>query len=109
MSHLCYSDGRSDLSLHLAELEGDFLVDRRPADQSEREHRHHLADRQADIRHLRVDRRISSITSRHLFIYISWTFRGQTEKATKLGRSILLILLEAAIGIEPMNKGFAVR
>jgi len=31
------------------------------------------------------------------------------RKATKLDRSKLLILLEAAIGIEPMNKGFAVR
>ena len=29
------------------------------------------------------------------------------EKAAKLGGSNLLILLEAAIGIEPMNKGFA--
>jgi len=38
----------------------------------------------------------------------SWTFRRQTNKATKLGRSKLLIQLEAAIGIEPMNKGFAV-
>jgi len=38
----------------------------------------------------------------------SWTFRGQIEKAAKLGGSKSLILLEAAIGIEPMNKGFAV-
>ena len=37
----------------------------------------------------------------------SWTFRRQIKKATELGRSKPLILLEAAIGIEPMNKGFA--
>jgi len=36
-----------------------------------------------------------------------WTPCGQTEKATELDRSNLSTLLEAAIGIEPMNKGFA--
>jgi len=37
----------------------------------------------------------------------SWTFSGHNEKTTKLGRRNYLILLEAAIGIEPMNEGFA--
>ncbi len=32
----------------------------------------------------------------------------QTEKGARQGRPNLLTLLEAAIGIEPMNKGFAV-
>jgi hypothetical protein len=31
----------------------------------------------------------------------------QTEKGARQGRPNLLTLLEAAIGIEPMNKGFA--
>ena len=34
---------------------------------------------------------------------LSWTFRGQMEKAAKLGGCKPLFLLEAAIGIEPMN------
>jgi hypothetical protein len=34
-------------------------------------------------------------------------FRTQNKKAILLDDSMLLILLEAAIGIEPMNKGFA--
>ena len=38
----------------------------------------------------------------------SRTSRVQKKIATELGRFKLLIFLEAAIGIEPMNKGFAV-
>ncbi len=37
----------------------------------------------------------------------SKTFRTQNKRAISVGDSKLLILLEAAIGIEPMNKAFA--
>ena len=37
----------------------------------------------------------------------SWTFRGQTEKANATRSLEIVDSMEAAIGIEPMNKGFA--
>jgi hypothetical protein len=43
----------------------------------------------------------------HLSIGISQTFRVQNRKGSPSAARKLLNLLEAAIGIEPMNKGFA--
>jgi hypothetical protein len=39
---------------------------------------------------------------------ISHTFRTQNERVSRKNCFKLLILLEGAIGIEPMNKAFAV-